>query len=136
MYSSLRLCCRYNPVPVSLFNGNGRRVEGVLMTSWRSRLPGEPESTVAPVGLDIVSALVRNDWIFVRTAASGRIEAGRSDCTDHRDALWLPRPMNDCAVTSDALTCQGLDLATSTFTQADAQAATICINPAHHAVFE
>lgn len=109
-------------------------MEGVLITSWRSRLPGEPESTVASVGLDIVSALVWNDWIFVRTAASGRIEAGRSGCTDHRDALWLPRPMNDYAVTSGALACQGLDLATSTFAQADAWAATICINLAHHAV--
>lgn len=40
--------------------------------------------------------------------------------------------MNDCGVTSDALTSQGLDLATSTSTQANAQAATNCINLARH----
>jgi hypothetical protein len=58
------------------------------MTSWRSLLPGEPESIVRSVALDTLRALGRKSWIVVKTAVSGRIEAGRSSCIDHRDAVY------------------------------------------------
>jgi hypothetical protein len=60
----------------------------VLMTSLRSLVPGDPESIVPLVDLDMLSALGRNSWIVAKTATSGRVEGDRSSCTYHRDAVY------------------------------------------------